>query len=229
MVKQLGWAHKLCGAKSVEISKVGQTVLARFMESQLWHQPSGSVLGGCRKGTSSACFDARHLVSPCVSLVPFKLQPAAGAQREWVWVGESVCVCSLRGTAWCSSSFFHWLNLCWCLQPEVVGTYLPGTGTLGWGAWCRVGTPCSQDNPPECLSTTHGVRDQPVRICTPPTSLDECGFFNSIVFRLLLNSVSDGSKWWWFFILVVILMWLCRGEPCLPMLPSWPAVWGLGS
>ena len=27
------------------------------------------------------------------------------------------------------------------LEPEVVGTYLPGTGTLGWGAWCRAGGP----------------------------------------------------------------------------------------
>ena len=25
------------------------------------------------------------------------------------------------------------------MQPEVVGTYLLGTGTLGWGAWCEAG------------------------------------------------------------------------------------------
>ena len=25
------------------------------------------------------------------------------------------------------------------LQPEVVGTYLLGTGTLGWGAWLGLG------------------------------------------------------------------------------------------
>ena len=26
---------------------------------------------------------------------------------------------------------------------EVVGTYLPGTGTLGWGAQCGAESPCS--------------------------------------------------------------------------------------
>ena len=33
--KQLGWACKLGGAESLGISKVGQTVLARLMESQI--------------------------------------------------------------------------------------------------------------------------------------------------------------------------------------------------
>ena len=53
--------------------------------------------------------------------------------------------------------FFHQLNLCWFLQPEVVGIYLPGTGTLGWGAWYVSGAPCSQDIPPEFLFTTNGL------------------------------------------------------------------------
>ena len=43
MGKQLGWAHKLGGAESLGISKVGQTVLASLMESQIWHQLAGSV------------------------------------------------------------------------------------------------------------------------------------------------------------------------------------------
>ena len=33
MEKQLGWAHKLGGIESLGISKVGQTMLARLMES----------------------------------------------------------------------------------------------------------------------------------------------------------------------------------------------------
>ena len=41
--KQLGWAGKLGEAESLGISKAGQTVLARLMESQIWHQLSGSV------------------------------------------------------------------------------------------------------------------------------------------------------------------------------------------
>ena len=56
-----GWAHKLGGAESLGISKVDQTVLARLMESQIWHQLTGSVGGGFRKGTmTSAHLDARY-------------------------------------------------------------------------------------------------------------------------------------------------------------------------
>ena len=55
------WAHKLDGAESLGISKVGQIALARLMESQIWHQLSGSIGGGFRKGTmDSAHLDARH-------------------------------------------------------------------------------------------------------------------------------------------------------------------------
>ena len=43
MEKQLGWACKLGGEESLGISKVGQTVLARLMESQIWHQLASSV------------------------------------------------------------------------------------------------------------------------------------------------------------------------------------------
>ena len=61
MEKQLRWACKLGGAESLGISKVGQTVLARLMESQIWHQLAVSVGGGFRKGTmASARLDARQ-------------------------------------------------------------------------------------------------------------------------------------------------------------------------
>ena len=57
--KQLGWADKLGGADSQGISRVGQTVLARWMESQIWHQFASSVGEGPRKGTmASPCLDA---------------------------------------------------------------------------------------------------------------------------------------------------------------------------
>ena len=45
MEKQLGWAHNLGGAEFLGISKEGQTVLARLMESQIWHHLAGSVWG----------------------------------------------------------------------------------------------------------------------------------------------------------------------------------------
>ena len=56
-----GWAHKLGGAESLGISRAGQTVLARLMDSQIWHQLAGSVGVGFRKGTMApAHLDARH-------------------------------------------------------------------------------------------------------------------------------------------------------------------------
>ena len=56
MEKQLGLACKLGGAESLGISKVGQTVLARLMESQIWHQLASSVGEGFKKGTvASIC------------------------------------------------------------------------------------------------------------------------------------------------------------------------------
>ena len=74
--KQLEWACRLGGAESLGISKVGQTVLARLMECQIWHQPAGSValwgnssekrqwplhafLSG-KKLSPSSLLDARH-------------------------------------------------------------------------------------------------------------------------------------------------------------------------
>ena len=61
MEKPLWWAHKLGGEESLGISKVGQTVLARLMESQIWHHLASSVGGGFRKGTMpSVRLDVRH-------------------------------------------------------------------------------------------------------------------------------------------------------------------------
>ena len=43
------------------ISNAGQTVLAKLMQSQIWHQLASSVGGGFSKGTkASAHLDARH-------------------------------------------------------------------------------------------------------------------------------------------------------------------------
>ena len=158
--------------------------------------------------------------SPSMPLVPFKLPFYAGSQREWVWV--STCVGSLRGTVWESRSFFNQLNSHWFLQPEVMGTYHPGTGTLGWGAWYGAGTPHSRDIPPKFLSTTRVWGTSLFHVSTPPTSLDGCGFFNSIAVSLPFNLISDGYEWWLFYILVIIYdVAVQGGEPCLLMSPSW--------
>ena len=76
-------------------------------------------------------------------------------------------------------------------------------GGLVW-SWVSL-LPCY----PKFLPTTHRCGASLLRVSTPPTSLDGCGFFNSIVVRLPFNSISDSSEWW-FHILVVILMCLCK-------------------
>ena len=76
MEKQNGWAPKLGRVESLGLSKVGQTVLARSMESQIWHQPVGSVGGGFKKRTiASAHLDARDF---CFSLYILVLELRGG-------------------------------------------------------------------------------------------------------------------------------------------------------
>ena len=49
--KQLGWACKLGGEGFQGVSKVGQTVIANLMESQIQHPLAGSVWGEFGKGS----------------------------------------------------------------------------------------------------------------------------------------------------------------------------------
>ena len=77
------------------------------------------------------------------------------------------------------------------------GTYLPGTGTLGFGIWCGLRYPLW------FLSTTHGCA----------TSLFSV-WMN--VFLCLTSIQLD--FWWLFYILVVILMWLTEEVSCVYLL-----------
>ena len=64
---------------------VGHTVLARLMESQIWHQPIGSVGGELSKGTVAFAHpDAKHLNLSLYTTVPFKLPSQFWTQREQV-------------------------------------------------------------------------------------------------------------------------------------------------
>ena len=55
MEKQLEWTHKLGRVEALGISKVSQTVLASWMESQIWHQLTGSVGEGVQKWDNGLC------------------------------------------------------------------------------------------------------------------------------------------------------------------------------
>ena len=58
----------------------------------------------------------------------------AKSQRGWVCMSPKSIVGPIRGC-----SFFHHPNSHWFSQPEVMGTYLPGAGTLGWVVWTGAG------------------------------------------------------------------------------------------
>ena len=134
-----------------------------------------------RKLSSCSSLDARH----------FSAFQSATPVMEFRAVSLSTSVCGfLKRNCLVLHLFLPQLNHCWFLQPKVIETYLPGTGTLGWGAWCGAGTPWSWGTLLEFLSTRH--------VCGtslfPPTSLDGCRFFNSIVVRLSFNLTSNGSE-----------------------------------
>ena len=157
------------------------------------------------------------LVPPCVPLVPFKL-------LTWCWSTEGI-------------SLSRWVCV-WVLWKELLGSpEVSSTDSIPtsfhsqrlWGLiflalepWsggvlCGAGTPHYWDIPPNFLSILCGWGTNLFHICAPPTSLDGCDVFNSIVVRHPFNSISDSSAWWLFYLLVVILMWLmwcdvCRGE-----------------
>ena len=76
MEKQLGWACKLGGTEPLGTSKVGQKVLARLVEYQIWCPFVGSVGVSFRKGGMvSACLDARHFSFSLHTTVPLAATP----------------------------------------------------------------------------------------------------------------------------------------------------------
>ena len=154
---------------------------------------------------ASAHLDARHF---CF----FLYTTGAFQVATWPWNSEGVSlsksVCGLFKRNWLGELKF--LPRIESLLAFVARSFedlsswhwYPGSGT-----WCGSGNSHSRDILPELLFTCEW-KAIPFHVCTPPTTLDRCGFFNSIVVRLPFTSISDGSEWWLFYILVVILMWL---------------------
>ena len=169
------------------LSKAGQTLLARLMESQIWHQLASSVGRGFSKGTTdSSCPDARHFISPCMLLMPFKLPPWCWSSERaslsrWVrvWVPQEEL---LRAPAASSTDSIP-------AGSEVVGTYLPGTRILEtwWDLGDLVWVWDSSFLRYSSGIFIHMGGCQHVRVCTPPASLDGCGFLNSVLVRLPFN------------------------------------------
>ena len=75
----------LGGMESLGISKMGYTVLARLMESHIWHQPGSNVALWRRpqKGTmASAHLDARHFRSSLYATGSFQAATPVLELRE---------------------------------------------------------------------------------------------------------------------------------------------------
>ena len=97
-----------------------------------------------------------------------------------------------------------------CLAPQLFLPVYPHT---------NVGLPC----PP--AATLLWALSTQLPISAPPTSLDECFFFNSLVVRLPYSSIF--CQFWLVFVfkfVVVLLLVLRRGTVCLPTPPSWAEV-----
>ena len=111
---------------------------------------SGDCLGG-------SCHLALTLL-PVPSLFP--LLPACHlwlsscclggeSQRGWFYVSPKSIMGPLRGVSWESHSFFCHPNPHLFLHPEVTGTSLPSSGTLGCVVWSGAGNDHSQGIPPD--------------------------------------------------------------------------------
>ena len=72
--QQVEWAHKWGETESQGISWEGQKVLGRLMESQIWHQPAGSVAlweeGSIKGQWPQPTFLSERKLSPSSCLAP---------------------------------------------------------------------------------------------------------------------------------------------------------------
>ena len=146
-------------------------------------------------------------VFPCIPLVHFKLPPWCRSSEQIVWVSESMCGFPKRNCLGFQQpppptipAGFHSRKL-WGLISLALESWT-GVPSVGLGL---LAPEISLPNFYPC-----GCQASPYCACVPPTSLDGCGSFNSIVVRLPFNSISGVPEWWLFYVLVVILMWLCE-------------------
>ena len=98
-----------------------------------------------------------------------------------------------------------------CLAPQLFSRC---SHTQMWDHWVLQPPPCHGSSPPQ------------LAVSAPPTSLDECFFFNSLVVGLPYSSIF--WQFWLFFVfkfVVVHLLVVQGGKVYPPMPPSWPKVY----
>ena len=161
-----------------------------------------------------------YILAPCESLQqtfwciweflllpqPSQFFSVRGFEALFPHTGTLSCVVSVLLPS-CSVQFFHtqmWDHLLHQLpSPSVAATTLPSLVLQP--------LPCHESSLPWLC------------ICTPPTGLHECFFFNSLVLELPYSSVF--WQFWLFFVFkfVVILLLVAQGgKVYIPTFPSWP-------
>ena len=123
---------------------------------------------------------------------PSSYYPGAGAQREWIWVGKSMCGFSKR----------HFLGLQQppplAQSPLFLSHRLWGFTFLALESWAGgPGRGLGFLTPEISLLNCYpcGCGASLFCVCTPLTSLDGCGFLNSVVVRLPFSLISDVPEW----------------------------------
>ena len=164
---------------------------------------------------------------PICHWCPSSCCPGAGTQREWICISPKSFLGRLRGDAWDSCTFFCCPNTAWILHAEAIGTYLPGTGTLGWGIWVGLRSLAPEISLPIFIHHTW-VWDCLFLLSVSPPLLPIWMNVTSLIPWLsdfLIAQFSDSSGWQLFCSLVVIFSVFVQGDkPCLPVPPSWPEV-----
>ena len=166
-------ACQLCGSVMGEGSEKGQWPLPTFLCG--------------RKLSASSCLDARHLSSFPYATGAFKLLRQCWSS-EGVILSKSVCGFFKRNRL----ELLRFLLL--TQSPLVFAArsfgdlsschWNPGLWGLVWG-WDAL----LLRYPSKIFIHYTWVWDQPIHVSSPPTSLDGCGFFNSVVVRLPFNSI----------------------------------------
>ena len=106
---------------------------------------------------------------------------------EWAWAGPT-SMCGLRGTLGTPEvSFTNSISADFCNQKLWELIFLALEPWAGGPVWVWDSS---------FLRDSSGIfihmgGCQHVRVCTPPASLDGCGFFNSVLVRLPFNWISD--------------------------------------
>ena len=109
-----------------------ETVCAKLIEAQMWHSSGGKA----HQRNNSRC---QHfcLGENC----PPSSHPNAGKFSSYLYFSAAGPLKGTAGTP--AKTCLPQPNPHLVLQPEIMGTSLPGPGILGWGAWCGAGIPHS--------------------------------------------------------------------------------------